>query len=503
MRFIFVLVFFSFSLMVLCAKEEDFKREIPPSQSLIKRLKNSNYTVVEKIKVLNAFEKLGFHLQPQELIEIIEYLTALEYAGKDKNFADKIFIFSITSLNNIKEKITEKEEKYLTRILFDQLDLCARKDPEWFDKFAQLHYSSTPGSYLNKEKKLLSHYIVDLDSETLLSYYLKQKKYALFGNLLGIFTQCPDAKVYSYFHEKLFLSDNETLRALLVKLYFEYNSLLYAMSTDQIEQFLYFLSQSKSIPDEKKKTTFSNLFHVKLQSNLYEIPIDVKQKGIWQYLLFIAHNHKDIDVEILLEHLVYQILLGHKSASIDRVKEYEKLAIYNANNSKWNSKFFFWYIGIGIFTFDPQIAERVLDIATSKMSSFKIENYGNLWLLCYAVSSYHNKISEKSMEKYIFRIKQELDKRVALKLKKESYILLSNSYKFLGYKRRAAEVLLVALQQNVSKNSNDINMALEELQTITGHKCGINFAAWQKAIDAMPEEKELSIENPPPVDVSP
>ncbi len=494
-------------LFIFAGETAKIQQELPPGQSLMKKLKDFNYSVTKKIKLLNAFGKLGFHLQPKEVIETLEYLTTLEYTSKDKSFANQIFIFIIDSLNNNKIKFTQNENQQLNEIILQQLDLCANKNPEWFDKFAQLHYLSTPGTYLNKEKKLLLHYIIDSNSETLLCYYLQKKQIALFGNLLGVFTQSPDSKVYSFFHKKLFQSKNKILKELLVNLYFEYNSLLYSMSTDQIAKFINLLSQSKKIPNEKIESAISKIFHMKLQINSYKIPVYLKQNGIWKYLLFIANQQKSIDCDELLEHLTYQIILTSKTVSMRRLKEYEKLLNDNVNNKKWESKFFYWYIGIGIFTFDTTIAERILNISISKISSFKINNYGNLWLLCYAVSSDNKNIIGRLIKKHIPKIKQELDKRAALKTKNRNYILLSNCYKFLGYKRQAAKVLLVALQGNISNKSKDINTALEELQEITGMKCGINFPAWQKAIDAMPDDKvpakKNKQKNQPPTDVTP
>ena len=465
-------------------------KELSPSQSLVIRLEDSHLSVARKIKLINAFEQLGFHLSVMDVEHLLGTFETMNHIGEEDTLADRMIPFLVNSIVHLQGTFTQKERLSCLKIIDSLLKKYANNQFECFDKVVQLYYALSQKTLFEKESTLMSSYVIELDNEKLLVYYLKHKRYGLFASMLGISTQLLQPEAYDYLNKKLFYSNNHELRRLLMDLYLQYDSLIYSFSDNEIKKFISYLIKEHMVPIEKALSVYAKLFHTHVDEADVLSTLNHVEKcgGLWAYTISLIKEGKNINYDQSFEYLSYHILLGDRDKSFNRIRDYESLLPYSERHKK---SFFCWYIGMSILSSDYKIIHQVFNFALHSLESMDIHNYGNLWLLSYAFYCKKTIIPEKEQNKYKLLIYQELEK----KQKNEDLILLSNCYKYLGYNKKAATFIIDALRTQKQLTSVHVSAYLSELESLTGENHGIDLNAWAKTINAMPNPGNCNSKN--------
>ena len=282
------------------------------------------------------------------------------------------------------------------------------------------------------------------------------------------------------------------------------------------------LAESTNLEIQKiSKVVLNNsILHNNLLNDVNSLKIKtlktLKQFGVWSFIVSLLKSNDYNDKNMLFAHLSY-IVVFDKERSNEMLRKYIALFLDKncINNEISKRNFFFWLIAIAIHSDSPKLANNAFKAALSKSKKTGlgkgINNMGgsNLWLLCYAIPYLKGKIDDKDISQYISIISNKLMKE---SIKGENGRLndleLADSFYLLGFKKMAGKILLKDLKNKVIVSASDVQQALTQLQEVTGAKNGIDLKAWQKAIDAMPEDgvtpaKTEKTKDNPPADVSP
>ncbi len=518
-RFLFVvLLYFSlFDANIACAE----KTETSIQNLFLKKIKSSKYDNARKEKWIKSFLTSNFVFSPEECIEVLKYVLLLDDSAKKNARLIDALLSLIEQQDDFDVSCLPKANK----IIIQLLDKYYLSDSSLFDKYFQLllfqFYDTAlgPDAATEKRSAILYHYIVEKKSILLFKYYLNRnlisyilQKYRNEGAVCSL-----RIKAYSFLNNQFLNSnDDDTLLGLL-RLCANDFSLPFSFDLNGIKKIL---SLTESPNHEIQKTARFVLnkwvLHNKLHNkvDLEKIKI-IELEGHWNFLVSLLKNNDYHDKNMLLAHLSY-IVVFDKKRSNEMLKKYVALFLDKncINNEISKTHFFFWLIGIAINSNSPTLVNDAFKLVISKLKTTGlgkgINSMGgnNLWLLCYAIPYLKGKIDSKDVAQYKTIIFCELMTHCA-KGKKDrlSELELANSFYLLGAKKMAGQLLLKGLKNHVIISASDVQEALFQLEDITGMKCGINFPAWQKAIDAMPDDKvpakKNKQQNQPPTDVTP
>lgn len=447
---------------------------------LIKDINNPNISSEAKIQRINLFLTKDLRLSSLECVELLNYIS--------QNADNQKLVSSLIELITSRGLFTCEYLSDVDKAIQPLLDQYSA-NPEKFDVYLNLltriyYYCQGFESSHGTKANILYHYIVERNSESLLFYYLKNKKIAYIldkysDNLLRV-----NFAGYEYLADKMIKTENKGLKLQLIN-FSRIPIFKYYFNKDQISKLIPLLYEDDENIKEAVSSLLKEILHLQKSADLTSVL--GKNWKDFNFAAYLASIIKDDSRKVAERnkaswHLSYLAIFHDKSGKNEFVQLKELLKGKNLIGEV-KKEVYFWFIYVAIGTENPDVSKEVFDLILGDTES--LDDF-TVWYACYAYPYQKNKIYNESYVEIADKLHNDLQRR----MKQNPNTMIISSFKLLSYKpKQTAELLLKFLaSKTITAKDDEIKEAFSTLEKLTGKDYGTDLAAWEKAISEMPED---------------